>query len=198
MKAYWAARSRSAPGKPAPARRGAGSRNHRLTPRRSKGRQARAGPQSRRRGAPGGEGAGGGSVRVGLRRHPVAQPRCSRARLPQPEGHGAARCAERRSRRRELRRRRCRLLLRAGDHPGGGGARLRGGVPRNATLERDSPVAASGAIAGAPAPKQRRTVRIALDPLIGRAIDERHLLLYRTVLVDDGGTGRDWWSISPS
>jgi signal transduction histidine kinase len=30
-------------------------------------------------------------------------------------------------------------------------------------------------------------VRIALDPLIGRAIDERHLLLYRTVLVDDQG-----------
>ena len=30
-------------------------------------------------------------------------------------------------------------------------------------------------------------MRIALDPLIGRAIDERHLLLYRTVLVDDQG-----------
>jgi len=42
-------------------------------------------------------------------------------------------------------------------------------------------------LAGARTAKRRETVRIALDPLIGRAIDERHLLLYRTVLVDDQG-----------
>jgi hypothetical protein len=59
--------------------------------------------------------------------------------------------------------------------------------PLERTPERDSLVAISGAIAGAPARKQRETVRIALDPLIGRAIDGRHLLLYRTVLVDDQG-----------
>jgi len=41
--------------------------------------------------------------------------------------------------------------------------------------------------AGALAREPRKTVRIALDPLIGRAVDEKHLLLYRTVLVDDRG-----------
>jgi signal transduction histidine kinase len=45
----------------------------------------------------------------------------------------------------------------------------------------------SATIAPVQAPTVRKTVRIALDPLIGRAIDERHLLLYRTVLVDDQG-----------
>jgi signal transduction histidine kinase len=59
--------------------------------------------------------------------------------------------------------------------------------PSESTPERESPAALRGALAGAPASEQRRTVRIALDPLIGRVVDERHLLLYRTVLVDDRG-----------
>ncbi len=36
-------------------------------------------------------------------------------------------------------------------------------------------------------PAPRRKVRIAVDPLTGRALDESHLLLYRTVLVGDRG-----------
>ncbi len=54
-------------------------------------------------------------------------------------------------------------------------------------LEQDRPVPQSMAGAGALAREPRKTVRIALDPLIGRAVDEKHLLLYRTVLVDDRG-----------
>jgi signal transduction histidine kinase len=53
--------------------------------------------------------------------------------------------------------------------------------------ERDAGVAVGGARAGVPAPRRSETVRVALDPLIGRIIDEGHLLLYRTVLVDDRG-----------
>lgn len=53
--------------------------------------------------------------------------------------------------------------------------------PRPESIEEKA-----GLAAARPA-KRLETVRIALDPLIGRAIDERHLLLYRTVLVDDQG-----------
>jgi signal transduction histidine kinase len=56
-----------------------------------------------------------------------------------------------------------------------------------AALEEDDSVAASEELADARAPKRSRMVRIALDPLIGRSIDQRHLLLYRTVLVDHEG-----------
>ena len=59
--------------------------------------------------------------------------------------------------------------------------------PFEGALEGDSSVAASEALARARAPKRSRTVRIALDPLIGRSIDQKHLLLYRTVLVDNEG-----------
>ena len=59
--------------------------------------------------------------------------------------------------------------------------------PSERMLEREGAVAPSRALAAARPAKRRKTVRIALDPLIGLAIDERHLLLYRTVLVDDQG-----------
>jgi signal transduction histidine kinase len=59
--------------------------------------------------------------------------------------------------------------------------------PSESRLQREGAAAPSGALAAARPAKRLETVRIALDPLIGRAIDERHLLLYRTVLVDDQG-----------
>jgi len=59
--------------------------------------------------------------------------------------------------------------------------------PSEATPERDVLTAVRGVLTSGAAPRPRRTVRIALDPLLGRSIDEKHLLLYRTVLVDDRG-----------
>jgi signal transduction histidine kinase len=59
--------------------------------------------------------------------------------------------------------------------------------PSEATPDRDVPARVRGVLTSGPAPGQRRTVRIALDPLLGRSVDEKHLLLYRTVLVDDQG-----------
>jgi signal transduction histidine kinase len=59
--------------------------------------------------------------------------------------------------------------------------------PSERRMEGEGAVALRGVMAPVPAPARRKTVRIALDPLIGRAVDERHLLLYRTVLVDDQG-----------
>ncbi len=59
--------------------------------------------------------------------------------------------------------------------------------PSERGLEGESAAPLSATIAAASSPIRLETVRIALDPLIGRAIDERHLLLYRTVLVDDQG-----------
>jgi hypothetical protein len=71
---------------------GAGSRNHACAARRTRGGEARALPQGRSRG--GGEAAEGRGVRLGLRRHPVAQPRRARPLRAQPEGRGVGRRSE--------------------------------------------------------------------------------------------------------
>jgi signal transduction histidine kinase len=57
----------------------------------------------------------------------------------------------------------------------------------DAMPERGAAAAPAEPKAAPPTQGRRKTVRIALDPLIGRAIDETHLLLYRTVLVGDQG-----------
>jgi len=60
-------------------------------------------------------------------------------------------------------------------------------APSEGVAERERLRALGYEPAGARAPGRSETVRIALDPLIGRAVGERHLLLYRTVLVGDQG-----------
>jgi len=59
-------------------------------------------------------------------------------------------------------------------------------VPSGAALGRVAARAPAEAIAPA-SPSLRRKIRIAVDPLTGRALDAGHLLLYRTVLVGDRG-----------
>jgi signal transduction histidine kinase len=50
-----------------------------------------------------------------------------------------------------------------------------------------SPPAAQAGKTTAPQPAKPRTVRVALDPMVGRRLDDTHLLLYRTALVGDRG-----------